>query len=126
MGRRGALRRQRHTGWHRRLLLCSMAMLSGPGLGRLLPMPLMIPYAWTISFAASMIFVVIGMIADKRRHGRVHPAYWWGSGVYVGVFVLSMLLAFSPIGYAITDAVIAGSPGAERPMEAFLPPGFAM
>lgn len=121
-----ALRRQRHTGWHRRLLLCSMSVLTGPGLGRLLPMPLMIPYAWTISFAASLIFIVIGMIADKRHHGRVHPAYWWGAGVYIGVFVLSMLLAFSPIGYAIADAVVAGTPGAERPMGAFLPPGFAM
>ena len=121
-----ALKRQRYTGWHRRLMLVAMAVLTGPGLGRLLPMPLMIPNAWTITIAATMIFPVIGMIADRRRLGHVHPAYWWGTGLYAGTFILSLLLAYSPLGYAITDWVIAGTPGAERPMEAFLPPGFAM
>ncbi|MXP27714.1 hypothetical protein GRI58_02610 [Porphyrobacter algicida] len=121
-----ALRQRRYTGWHRRLMLCAMTILTGPGLGRLLPMPLMIPNAWTLTCAATLIFPVIGMIADKRRCGRVHPAYWWGTGLYVGTFVLSMLIAYSPLGYAFTDWVIAGTPGAARPMQAFLPPGFAM
>lgn len=121
-----ALRRQRYTGWHRRLMLVSMAILTGPGLGRLLPLPLMIPNAWTISVALTFVFPAIGMIADKRRDGRVHPAYWWGTGIYIATFVGSMLLAYSPIGYALTDWVIAGTPGAERPMEAFLPEGFAL
>lgn len=121
-----ALRRQRHNGWHRRLLLCAMAILTGPGLGRLLPMPLFMEWAWTVSFLATLIFPAIAIIADLRRRGRVHPAYWWGTGIYTGTFVASMLLAFSPIGYALTEAVIAGTPGAERPMAAFMPPGFAM
>lgn len=121
-----ALRVRRHTGWHRRLMLCAMAILTGPGLGRILPLPLMLPHAWTISIVATWIFPVIGIIADLRREGRVHPAYWWGFGAYVAVFAASMLLAYSPLGYALTDWVIAGTPGAERPMEAFLPPGFSM
>lgn len=121
-----SLRQRRHTGWHRRLMLVAMAMLTGPGLGRILPMPLMIPNAWTISIALTFVFPAIAMAADLRRHGRVHPAYWWGIGVYAGTFALSMLLAYSPLGYALTEAVIAGTAGAERPMEAFLPPGFAM
>ena len=121
-----ALRQRRYTGWHRRLMLCAMAVLTGPGLGRLLPLPLMIPYAWSITFAATCIFPIIGMIADLRANGRVHPAYWWGLGIYVAVFAVSMLLAYSSIGYALTEWVIAGTPGAERPMEAFLPEGFSM
>ena len=121
-----ALRRRRYTGWHRRLMLCAMAILTGPGLGRLLPLPLMIPNAWTITVFATFIFPVIGMIADYRSSGKVHPAYFWGLGIYAGVFAASMLLAYTPIGYAITDWVIAGTPGAERPMEAFLPEGFSM
>lgn len=121
-----ALRVRRHTGWHRRLLLVAMSILTGPGLGRLLPMPLFIPYAWTTAIVLTFIFPLIGMIADKRREGRVHPAYWWGLGIYAAVFVISMLLAYSPLGYAFTEWVVAGSPGAERPMAAFLPPGFAM
>jgi hypothetical protein len=37
-----------------------------------------------------------------------------------------MLFAYSPAGVALTEAVIAGTPGAERPMAAYLPPGFTM
>ena len=121
-----ALRVSRHTGWHRRLMLVAMSMLTGPGLGRLMPMPLLIPYAWTIIVTLSFIFPVIAMIVDWRANGRVHPAYWWGMGVNVGLFVASMALAYSPPGIALTEWVIAGTPGAERPMEAFLPPGFTM
>ncbi len=121
-----ALRQRRYTGWHRRLMLVAMSLLTGPGLGRLLPLPLLIPYAWTFTVCLTFLFPIIGMVADKRRDGRVHPAYWWGLGIDVGVFVVSMLLAYSPIGYAATDWIIAGTPGADRPMEAFLPPGFAM
>lgn len=121
-----ALRVRRHRGWHRRLLLVAMSTLTGPGLGRLLPMPLFIPHAWTTIIVVTYIFPVIGMIADWRRHGRVHPAYWWGMGINVGLFLVSMLLAHSPAGHAFTESLVAGSPGAARPMEAFLPPGFTM
>lgn len=121
-----ALRVRRHTGWHRRLMLVAMSALTGPGLGRLLPMPLLIPYAWPIAVGASFVFGAVAMLVDWRTNGRVHPAYWWGMGINVGGFIASMALAYSPIGYAITEAVIAGTPGAERPMGPFLPPGFAM
>ncbi len=121
-----ALRVRRHLGWHRRLMLVAMSILTGPGLGRLLPLPLFIPHAWTATNLLTFLFPVIAMIADKRREGRVHSAYWWGVGVYAAVFALSMLLAYSPPGYAFTEWLVAGSPGAARPMEAFLPPGFTM
>lgn len=121
-----ALRQRRYTGWHRRLMLCAMAILTGPGLGRLLPLPLMIPNAWLITTLATLIFPIIGIIADKRSRGSVHPAYWWGLGLYVATFAISMVLAYTPLGYAITEWVIAGTPGADRPMEAFLPEGFTL
>ena len=56
----------------------------------------------------------------------MHPAYWWGLGHYIAVFAISVLLAHSSYGMGINDQVIADTPGAERPMEAFLPPGFSM
>lgn len=121
-----SLRVRRHSGWHRRLMLVAMSVLTGPGLGRLLPMPLLIPHAWTATILLTFAFPLIGMIADWRRDGRVHPAWWWGMGINVGVFAASMALAYTPVGYALTEWVTAGSPGAARPMEAFLPPGFAM
>ena len=118
-----ALRVQRHVGWHRRLMLCAMAILTGPGLGRLIPAPLLIPYAWLIITAATWVFPLVGMAVDKRVRGQIHPAYYWGLGLYIGTFVVSMAIAYSPLGLAITDWIIEGSNGANRPIEAFLPPG---
>lgn len=121
-----ALRARRHSGWHRRLMFCGMAVLTGPGLGRLLPLPLMIPYAWTIVILSTLTFPAIAMVADLRRHGRVHPALIWGTGANLATFAGSMVLAYSPLGYALTGLIVAGTPGAARPMAAFMPPGFAM
>ncbi|AOL24534.1 hypothetical protein Ga0102493_11393 [Erythrobacter litoralis] len=121
-----ALKARRYSGWHRRLMLVAMAVLTGPGLGRLLPLPLLIPNAWVITICTTFFFPLVGMAADIRATGRVHPAYLWGVGVYAAVFAASMALAYTPLGYAFTEWMIAGTAGAQRPMEAFLPPGFAM
>lgn len=59
-----ALRQRRYTGWHRRLMLCAMAILTGPGIGRILPLPLMIPNSWAITTLATFTFPIIGIIAD--------------------------------------------------------------
>lgn len=118
-----ALRRRRYTGWHRRLMLTAMSFLSGPGLGRLLPMPLLIPNAWRIMMVVTLVFPVIGMIADKRRYGKVHPAWWWGVGAIIAVQVIADIIAYSAWGISMTQQVIEGTAGAERPMAAFLPPG---
>src|SRR4051812_43654245 len=75
------------TEWHRRLHLCGMAMLMGPGFGRLLPMPLLQPWAWEASFAAGLIFPIVGIMADLRRSGHVHPAWRWGLTGMIGGFV---------------------------------------
>lgn len=121
-----ALKARRHTGWHRRLMFCAMAILTGPGLGRLLPLPLMMPNAWRITIAATLIFPLIGMIADYRRSGRVHQAWFWGVGLVLGAQIVADLIAYSPLGVSLTEQVLAGTPGAERPMAAFMPPGFSM
>jgi len=118
-----ALKRRRYTGWHRRLMLTAMSILSGPGLGRLLPMPLLIPNAWRIMMVVTLVFPVIGMIADKRRTGQVHPAWFWGVGAIIVVQVLADLIAYSDWGVSVTEAIVGGTAGGERPMAAFLPPG---
>lgn len=118
-----AIARRRDTDWHRRLMFCSFTILTGPGIGRLLPNPLLIPYAWYASiFVPVILFIGAGMVADKRRHGRVHPAWLWGFGLIVGLQVIADLIAYSPPGYQFTEWFLAGTPGAERQMEAFFPP----
>lgn len=116
-----AITLRRRTDWHRRLMFCGMAILTGPGLGRLLPMPLFIPWAWSVVFAVSLLFPLIGMLADLRRTGRVHPAWLWGVGVMLAVHVGGDLLANSPLGLSVTSAVVEGTPGADRPFTAHLP-----
>jgi hypothetical protein len=116
-----AITLRRRTDWHRRLMYCSMAVLTGPGLGRMLPMPLFIPWAWWVVISASLIFPVIGMIADRRRRGRVHPAWLWGIGAVLAALLLGDLIAYSSIGLDATQAIVQGTPGADRPLHAYLP-----
>ncbi|OYW45657.1 MAG: hypothetical protein B7Z08_04490 [Sphingomonadales bacterium 32-68-7] len=114
---------RKDTGWHRRLMYSMFAGLTGPGFGRLLPMPFLIPYGWYVAaLAGATLFIVIGMIADKRRYGRVHPAWLVGLATMFGIQVVADLFAYSPLGYQFTEWFLAGTPGAERQMEAFFPP----
>ncbi|WP_404333880.1 hypothetical protein AB2M62_11575 [Sphingomonas sp. MMS12-HWE2-04] len=113
---------RRRTEWHRRLLYCAMAVLTGPAFGRLLPMPLMIPYAQWGVFAAVMVWPAIGIVADLRRRGAVHPAFWYGVAAITGTQLAMSLIAYSPIGLVIYETAMAGSPGAlVAPLE-FAPP----
>jgi hypothetical protein len=114
---------RRRTEWHRRLHLCGMAMLMGPGFGRLLPMPLLQPWAWEVSFAAGMIFPIAGVVADLRRSGHVHPAWRWGILTMVGAFVLIEAITYTAPGQAIYRVVTADSPGAAvAPLQFAAPP----
>ena len=115
-----ALRRQ--SGWHRRLHLCGMAMLLGPGLGRLLPMPLLMPWAWEATVAVSLLFPLAGVIADQRRGRAVHLAWGWGIGAIVASTVLIEALTYSAAGTALYTMATAGSPGAAVTSLAFAPP----
>jgi hypothetical protein len=113
---------RRNTGWHRRLMFFAFAMLTGPGIGRLLPSPLLIPYAWYIeAVLPPLVFAGIGIVADKRRYGAVHPAWAWGIAIVIGIQIVADLFAYSDAGIAFTRHVLAGTPGAQRSMEAFFP-----
>jgi hypothetical protein len=116
-----ALHMRRRTDWHRRLMFTAMAILTGPGLGRLLPMPLFIPWAWWVVVVGSMLFPVAGMLFDLRRAGRVHPAWIWALAAIIGTQVIAEMIAYSEFGVTTTERLIAGTPGAERPMAAFFP-----
>ena len=108
--------------WHRRLMCCAMASLTGPGFGRLLPMPFLIPWGWWISAVAMpMIFILIGMVRDQRGYRRVHPAWLWGAGVLIASQILADAIAYSPLGLQMTRDLVAGTPGALRGMQAFFP-----
>jgi hypothetical protein len=113
---------RRQTDWHRRLHFCAMAMLLGPGFGRLLPMPLLAPWAWEATFLATLLFPIIGAIADLRRSGRVHPAWLWGMGAMFASMLAVQAITYTPVGDALYAAVTAGTPGAVVPPRDFPPP----
>jgi len=117
-----AIMMRRRTDWHRRLHFCGTTLLLGPGFGRLLPLPLLQPWAFEATFAALMIFPIVGVVSDIRRTGRVHPAWRWGIGAMVGSLLVTQAITYSPVGGAIYRAVTAGSPGAKVPPLEFAPP----
>jgi hypothetical protein len=117
-----AIAMRRRTDWHRRLMFGAMATVSAPGLARLLPLPLLIPYVFPALFVASLVFPVVGMIADRKRHGRVHPAWIWASVVPIAALVVGEAVGSTEWAKEYVAAHVAGTPGAERTMEAYLPP----
>ena len=61
---------RRRTEWHRRLHFCGMTILLAPAFGRLLPLPLMQPWAWEATYAVVLLFPLAGVWADIRRSGQ--------------------------------------------------------
>jgi hypothetical protein len=118
----GAVALRRRTDWHARLQVGAFAMLMGPGLGRLLPMPFLTPYAWEAAVLAGLVFPAWGAARDIRVHGRAHPAWLWSIGVGVALVAASRLLAFSPLGETIFASLTAGSPVEGVDGLAFPPP----
>jgi hypothetical protein len=116
-----AVRHRLRTDWHARLMLSGMAILTGPGLGRILPMPLFMPWAWWVNTAVALLFPLAGMIIDLRRKGRIHRAWLWGMGAIVAAHLVGEAIGFSAPGRDFTAALVAGTPGGARPMAAFLP-----
>lgn len=111
----GAIAMRKRTDWHARLHMGAMASLTGPAFGCLFPMPLMVPWAFEGAGVGSALLIIAGMIRDRRRSGRVHPAWWVGLAVLVGTLALARILSVSPLGDAIYQATVAGYPGADVP-----------
>jgi len=113
---------RRRTEWHRRLHYCGMAILTGPAISRLLPSPLLQPWAWEAVFLLCLIFPLVGIRADIRRSGRAHPAWRWGIAAMLVGAVLTEAITYSPLGTALYRRVTAGSPGAAIAPLDFAPP----
>lgn len=117
-----AVTMRKRTDWHARLHICGMTMIMGPAFGRLLPMPLLMPYSFEAAGVAASLFPIAGMIRDKRQLGRVHPAWWIGLATLALTIVLPNLLAPTPFGDWVYQTTVAGSPGAAVPGMGFAPP----
>lgn len=118
-----AVRKRRETDWHARLQICAMTLLTGPAFGRLLPMPLLKPYAFEAAGLATTVFLFAGMIRDWRLSRAIHPAWWFGFAGLAVNLIGAQVLAHSPVGDALYQEVVAGYPGAAIPgLEFGVPP----
>lgn len=117
-----AIRMRRRTDWHRRLMLCGMAVLTGPAIGRLLPMPFLAPWAGLAVFSVLLIWPLAGMAADRRRHVSVHPAWFWGVAVLLAMQLVIEVAGRGPIGAALARSVATGTPGERVDPLAYPPP----
>lgn len=106
-----ALVMRRRTDWHRRLHLCAMAALMGPGFGRLLPMPFMGPYAFEIAAMCGLIFPLIAMLREVRQGKGLHRAWAIGVPAIPLTLLAASLLGHSALGASIYGAAVAGTPG---------------
>ena len=116
-----AILMRRRTDWHKRLHFAGMAILTGPGVGRLLPMPLIMPHAAIVELVLVLMWPLAGMAWDLRKHGRVHPAWLWAVGAIIAVRILTNLIAYSPLGLSLFEAVTTGQPGGALAPYAFPP-----
>lgn len=116
--------KRRDRDWHPRLIVCGMAAIMGPSFGRLLPAPLLMYSTLTAVFLGMIAFPVAGIIRDKRRYGRVHPAWWLGLVALFALQLTTETLGRSAFAEAIYDRVVAGTPGAAQPGLIHPPPPF--
>lgn len=92
--------------WHKRLMLCAMIFLTGPGWGRLLPMPLVGTWTIWLAFGPQLLLLAVAMAWDWRNRGKVHAAYAVGGFVLAGLSALMRPVAFLPPIMALTSALV--------------------
>mgnify|MGYP003643672175 CR=1 FL=1 len=91
-----AIRRRRATDWHRRLMIGATIIILEPALGRLLPIPLMGPWAEPAVALCQLAVVAIIASYDQRSRGAVHPATWAVAAIVIGTRVAISLLSMAP------------------------------
>src|SRR3546814_16835674 len=91
-----AIRRRRATDWHRRLMIGATIVILEPALGRLLPIPMMEPWAEPAIALCQLAAVAIVAAYDRRPRGAVHPATWALGAAVIASRVAISLRAMTP------------------------------
>jgi uncharacterized membrane protein len=103
-----AIARRRNTEWHRRLMVGAMIMLMEPALGRILPMPLIMPWGELLVLVIQLGVFGLMVRHDRRVHRRIHPATVAGMAFVVvghlGVELLAIFPLFAALANGMTPA----------------------
>jgi hypothetical protein len=85
-----ALWNRRRADWHKRLMVASFFLMTGPGTGRLAIPAGLAAQGTVISLLFADLLLIVAMGRDVRLRKGVHPAYVLAAAVYavinVGVF----------------------------------------
>lgn len=103
-----AIARRRQPDWHKRLMVGSTVLLMDPALGRVLPMPFIMPWGEWLSMAIQLGVVALVVRHDRRELSRVHPATVAIAIAVALNHVLVELLAILPWWAAFTASATAG------------------
>lgn len=91
-----AIVRRGETQWHKRLMLGSAVLLMDPALGRVLPMPFIMPWGEWLAMAIELGVVFLIVRHDRKALGRIHPATLAVILAVVLSHVVVELLAITP------------------------------
>ena len=89
-----ALWNRRRSDWHKRLMLVSLFMMTGPGTGRIAIHLGLAAQEVTLGFFITELLLAVAILHDYRVHQHVHRAYWIAVGVFVVVH-LGVMWAFA-------------------------------
>lgn len=77
-----------------------------PALGRLLPIPLMGPWAEPAVALCQLVVVAIVAAYDRRIGGAVHPATWAVAALVIATRVAVSLLSMTPPVVALAERLV--------------------
>ena len=93
-----ALWNRRRSDWHKRLMLASFFIMTGPGTGRLaIPLGFAAQATW-VSVVVAEILLLAAIAYDYNGYKRVHPAYVLAAAVY-GVMHIALAWAIGSPGW---------------------------
>lgn len=102
-----AVSRRGQADWHKRLMIGSTVILMEPALGRLLPMPLIMPWGQWLSMAIQIAVVLLIVRQDRREFGHAHPATMAIAMAVILSHVIVEMLSITP-GWIALAARLTG------------------
>jgi hypothetical protein len=116
-----AIVNRRRPEWHKRfMLIATVALLQaavarffflaatggGPGMRPGFGPPMPIERTMTAGLLVDLL-IVAAIVHDWRSDRRVHPAYWWGFGIFLAVQLLRPVIGHTQAWYSFTDFLLA-------------------
>jgi uncharacterized membrane protein YdcZ (DUF606 family) len=91
-------------------MICGMAALLVTPVNRLMPVPVLFAVMSLASSIVILLFPLAGMVGDKRRSGRVHPAWAWGLGALVATGIATEVAGRSALASTMVAVITEGNP----------------